>query len=616
MRTILALGVLLVAASLAAPAVNFSGKWAIQRNTFFTLDQAGNEVTGVIAAPIEPWTNSPPNSAIWGGKVEGNTISFYVWTGTDHPVKAVYRGTLSPSGDEIVFTVTRVGAPAEQVTARRTLHATGPIPEVPVSGGKIRGILTNAGGAAFKGIPFAQPPTGDLRWREPAPVKAWAGVRDATAFASPCVQGSPSGIKGSEDCLYLNIWTPEWPARSPRAVMVWFHGGGNFAGAASDPIFDGESLARHGVVLVTAQYRLGVFGFLAHPDLTRESPHHVSGNYGLLDQIAALSWVRDNIANFGGDPGNVTIFGESAGSLDVNVLMTSPLCRGLFHRVIGQSGPVVAPPPLATMEKKGEDLARRLTTASRPGIEGLRALSSAELQEATGHGLAFLGPTLGVVVDGWVFPESPMKAFAAGKELRVGLLLGSNARELQRPFFPMSGTLTEAIREQYGPLADRALALYGLTGGSEPPPDPLYGNALAQWATDSQFRCGTVAELVWHTRAGNPGYEFEFARAAPGREAAGAAHGTEVPYVFGNLDRIANPPHYDATDRQVASAMQTYWTNFAKTGDPNGEGLPNWPKFDPAQRAYLEFTAEGPVARAGLRRQFCDLYTDNLKRTN
>ncbi|MBZ5625033.1 MAG: carboxylesterase family protein [Acidobacteriia bacterium] len=484
-------------------------------------------------------------------------------------------------------------------------------PEVAVSGGKIRGSLVSDGGAAFKGIPFAQPPTGELRWREPLPVSTWEGVRDATAFGAPCMQGSGSS---SEDCLHLNIWTPEWPPKSRKAVMVWFHGGGNFAGAATDPLFDGESLARHGVVLVTGQYRLGVFGFFAHPDLTKESPHHVSGNYGLLDQIAALRWVHDNIAKFGGDPGNVTIFGESAGSLDVNVLMASPLSRGLLRRVIGQSGPVVAPPPLADAEKKGEDLAIKLTTASQPGLKGMRALSSAELQKATGQGLSFLGPTLGVVVDGWVFPESPMKVFAAGKEHRAGLLLGSNARELQRPFFPMTGTLTQAIVEQYGPLADRALALYGLSGGAEPQPDPLFGTAMAQWATDSQFRCGTVAELVWHAGAGNPAYQFQFSRAAPGREAAGAAHGTEVPYVFGTLGRAANSPRYDSIDRQVSAAIQTYWTNFAKTGDPNGGGLPHWPKFDSARRDYLEFTDVGPVARQGLRRQVCDLYKENLKR--
>jgi len=487
-------------------------------------------------------------------------------------------------------------------------------PEVAVSGGKIQGSLASYGGAVFKGIPFAQPPTGDLRWREPMPVKAWTGLRDATAFGAPCMQGGTAGANGSEDCLYLNIWTPEWPAKSRKAVMVWFHGGGNFAGAATDPLFDGESLARHGVMLVTAQYRLGVFGFFAHPELTRESPRHSSGNYGLLDQIAALRWVRDNIAKFGGDPGNVTIFGESAGSLDVNVLMASPLSRGLFQRVIGESGPVVNPPPLADAEKKGEALALKLTAPSQPGLKGMRALSGAAWQKATGQGLGFLGPMLGVVVDGWVFPESPMAVFVAGEEQRVGLLLGSNARELRRPFFPMTGSLAQAIGEQYGPLAGRALAAYGLNGASEPQPDPLFGTVMAQWATDSQFRCGTVAELVWHTGAGNPGYQFQFSRAAPGQEAVGAAHGSEVPYVFGTLGRGVNSPKYDATDQQVSAAMQNYWTNFAKTGDPNGEGLPRWPKFDPDKRTYLDFTHAGPVAREGLRRQVCDLFTENWKR--
>jgi para-nitrobenzyl esterase len=497
------------------------------------------------------------------------------------------------------------------VCAAVSAQAAGPAPEVSVSGGKIRGASAGYGGAVFKGIPFAQPPTGDLRWREPLPVKAWQGVRDASAFSAPCVQG---GGNSSEDCLYLNVWTTEWPAKSRNAVMVWFHGGGNFAGSASDPLFDGESLARHGVLLVTAQYRMGVFGFFAHPELTKESPNQSSGNYGLLDQIAALRWVRDNIAHFGGDPGNVTIFGESAGSLDVNVLMASPLSRGLFQRVIGESGPVVDPPPLAEAEKKGDDLARKLTAGGQPGLKGMRALSSADLQKATGQGLSFLGPMLGVVVDGWVFPESPLKTFIAGKEHRVGLMLGSNARELQRPFFPMTGTLAQAITEQYGPLADKALELYGVKGGAEPQPDPLFGDAMAQWATDTQFRCGTVAELVWHTGAGNPGYQFQFSRAAPGREAAGAAHGNEVPYVFGTLGRGERSPKYDATDEQVSAAMQKYWTNFAKTGDPNGAGVPKWPKFDASKRPYLEFTDAGPVVREGLRRQVCDVFTENWKR--
>jgi para-nitrobenzyl esterase len=473
-------------------------------------------------------------------------------------------------------------------------------PTVSVTGGNLRGSLTGPGGAVFKGIPFAQPPTGDLRWREPLPVKSWTGIRDATAFGPPCIQGGALGANSSEDCLYLNLWTPDWPATPRHAVMVWIHGGGNFAGASSEPSFDGESLARRGVVLVSVNYRLGVFGFLAHPELSRESAHHVSGNYGLLDQIQALRWVHDNIAKFGGDPANVTIFGESAGSLDINVLMASPLAKGLFQRVIGESGPVVAPPTLAEGEKKGEALG---------ALAKLRAQSAADLQKATGQGLAFLGATLGVVVDGWLFPESPMKAFATGKEHPVALLLGSNSQELQRPFFPMQGTLRQEIEHQYGPLATRALTLYGLAGATDPAPDPALGPVLAQWATDSQFRCGSVAELVWHTTAGHPGYQFQFSRAAAGKEALGAPHGSEVAYVFGTL----NAPRNDAADRQISAAIQDYWTNFAKTGDPNGAHLPRWPKFDPSARAYLDLTDAGPAAKEGLRRQVCDLYTEKLK---
>jgi len=486
-------------------------------------------------------------------------------------------------------------------------------PTVTVQTGKLSGSLSPDGGAVFKGIPFAQPPVGELRWREPLPAKSWTGLRDATKFGAPCIQGGGMGANSSEDCLYLNVWTPKWPMKSPAAVMVWIHGGGNFAGAGSDPIFDGESLTRHGVVLVTANYRLGVFGFFAHPELSKESPHHVSGNYGLLDQIQALRWVHENIAKFGGDPANVTIFGESAGSLDVNVLMASPLSRGLFQRVIGESGPVVNPPSLAEWEKKGVGLAAQLKLGDGPVLEKLRAVQSEDLQKAAGQGLGYLGPVLGVAVDGWLFPESPIKAFTEGREQKVGLLLGSNSQELQRPFFPMTGGLRQAIRAQYGPLADGALTAYGLSGATDPEPDAELGPVLAQWATDSQFRCGSVAELLWHTAAGNPGYQFQFSRSAPGKKALGAPHGSEVAYVFGTLGADQDTRKYDETDRKTSEQMQEYWTNFAKTGDPNGGGLPPWPKFDAASRPYLDLTDNGPVAKEGLRRQTCDLYREMLE---
>ena len=482
-------------------------------------------------------------------------------------------------------------------------------PAVAVSGGKIRGSALSSG-AVFKGIPFAAPPLGNLRWREPGEVKPWSGVRDSTQFGSRCMQ---NGDGVSEDCLYLNVWTPEWPPKSSKPVMLWIHGGGNFAGASSDAIFDGESLARLGVVLVSANYRLGVFGFFAHPELTAESKHHVSGNYGLMDQVAALKWVHDNIARFGGDPRNITIFGESAGSLDINVLLTSPLTKGLFARLIGESGPVVAPPSLAEGEKKGLSVAEKLKADS---LRKLRALPAEDLQKATGQGLSFLGPLLGVVVDGWVLPKPPFQVFEAGQEHRADLLLGSNARELTRPFFPVGG-LSQGIADQFGPLAARALDVYGIKGGQEPEPDPVYGSSMAQWATDSQFRCGTVAQLVWHSRAGNAAYQFQFSRVPPGREAVGAAHGSEIPYVFGTLSiagRAANAPKYDSVDAAVSDQMQRYWTNFAKSGDPNGTALPHWAKFDPTARAYMDLTANGAVMREGLRREACDLFIDNIGR--
>ena len=502
-------------------------------------------------------------------------------------------------------------------------------PSVNVTGGQIKGAALEKGGAVFKGIPFAQPPVGDLRWREPQPVKAWTGARDATAFGAPCAQNSGGRPmqNSSEDCLFLNVWTPEWPARSRKPVMFWIHGGGNYGGTASTPNFDGESLARHGVVLVTANYRLTVFGFFAHPALTQESPHHASGNYGLMDQIAALKWVRDNIGRFGGDPGNVTIFGQSAGAVDVNVLTTSPLAKGLFQRGIAESGTVTRNPDDATLgmtalgavmkvkdgpvtysdaaalaeaEKNGEELMHRLN------LKAMRSLPAEDLLKAVAAPRMAIGPANGVIVDGWVIPKPPAEIFAKGQEQKVALIVGNNSRE-RTPPQAAPQDLAKAMEAMYGPLAQKAFALYGIN--ANPAPDPLYGNQAAQWVVDSMYRCPVVAQLAWHAAAGNAAYEYQFDRAAPGREALGSTHGAEVAYVFGRLS-----PSYAAADQDISTAMQQYWTNFAKNGNPNGASLPPWPKFDGSARAYLEFTDNGPVAREGLRRPFCDLYVDNVKR--
>jgi para-nitrobenzyl esterase len=498
-------------------------------------------------------------------------------------------------------------------------------PVVAVTGGQVQGATLEKGGAVFKGIPFAQPPIGDLRWREPMPVAPWAGVRDATEFGAPCAQTpvlQPAvAAVSKEDCLFLNVWTAEWPSRSPKPVMVWIPGGGNFGGASSLFVFDGEKLALHGVVVVTMNYRLGVFGFFSHPQLTRESPHRASGNQGILDQIAALEWVRGNISFFGGDPNNVTIFGESSGSVDVSALMTSPLSQGLFRRAIGESGTGIEPglgKPLTLEEaqRRGEGFAARWPLPANPSATDLRAVSTADILKAEPNYYQELPPNLGITVDGYVFQKPPAEVFATGAEHRVELLLGNNSRE-RIPGTTPPTDLKRAIENGYGSLAERGWNLYAAAAN-----DPIYGNPADQWANDTSFRCSAVAQLNWHSAAGNTAYEFEFARVPAGREPLGATHASELSYVFGSLDRgIFAPPGQPlsaavvtAVDTEVSQLMQQYWTNFAKTGNPNGSSLPAWPKFDASSRAYLQFTDAGPVPKEGLRRPYCDLFIDNVKR--
>ncbi len=491
--------------------------------------------------------------------------------------------------------------------------AAAPDPVVSLSTGRLRGSALSPGGAVFKGIPYAQPPVGDLRWRPPAPVKPWSGAPSATVFGPPCAQNSNGRMlaNSSEDCLFLNVWTADWPPQSRKPVMLWLHGGGNYAGTASGANFDGESLARRGVVLVTVNYRLTVFGFFAHPELTRESAHHASGNYGLMDQVAALQWVHDNIAQFGGDSANVTVFGQSAGAVDANVLMTSPLTKGLFHRVIAESGTVTRNPDAATlsmtalgavMKVKSNPVsysdAPALFEAESQGAEfgslqHLRSMSTADLLKLVAGPQMSIGPANGIVVDGWVLPKPPAQVFATGQEHRVPLLIGNNSRERTPPPVAVEDLrrAMQAMYEELGPTASL-----------------IYNDRAAEWVVDTMYRCPVVQQLLWHA-PNAASFEYEFDRAAPGREAIGAVHGTEVAYVFGAL----NPGYADA-DRAISSAMQQYWTNFAKTGNPNGAGLPPWPRFDAAARGYIEFTGDGPVVGEGLRRAYCDLYVENVQR--
>ena len=426
----------------------------------------------------------------------------------------------------------------------------------------------------FKGVPFAVPPVGDLRWRAPKMAAAWDGVRKADRFSATCMQtpypegslyrGAPQPV--SEDCLYLNVWTAAKSSKERRPVMVWIHGGAFTRGSGSTPTYDGEELANKGVVLVSINYRLGVFGFFAHPELTKESDRNASGNYGILDQIAALEWVQKNIAAFGGDPKRVTIFGESAGSWAVNCLMATPLAKGLFQRVIGESGAQFGPMrKLTDAEEAGVKLAQTLGADS---IAALRAKPAEELLKASGPA----SPT----VDGWLFPENIYAIFAKGKQNDVPLLIGSNADE-GTAFAPPSvkaDSFRQTAQTRFGAQADAFLKLYPATSDEEAKAsqnasfrDQAFGWQMRTWA---RMQTKTGKSKV---------YLYYFSRVPPGPESAryGAYHASEISYVFHNLDKSTRP--WEDTDRKLSDAMSSYWVNFASTGDPNGKGLPKWPAY-------------------------------------
>ena len=405
--------------------------------------------------------------------------------------------------------------------------------------GLVRGAARSAGGAQFTGIPYAEPPVGPLRWRAPVAKKPWSGIRDAKSFGASCTQPVLSGgwnrydaDHGQEDCLYLNVNTPTWPVAKPLPVMFWLHGGANNGGSGSGSLYNDGTLSGHGVLLVTINYRLGVFGFLAHPALSSEGPHRASGNYGLMDQILALEWVRDNIARFGGDPNNITVFGQSAGANDIGILMTSPLARGLFQKAIAQSGSPFFPTllPLAEAERQGEEIAAVLNVPqAAAGIAAMREMPARDLLAKLGS-LASQWPNgIRPDVDGWVIPRSPLEVFASGQQAAVPLLLGTTTREFG------SSTSADALRKQItdaaGDLAAQALALYGLAADGQGITDPLYGRASDQWAADSMYRCPADAEALWQTEAHQPVFQYEFDYALPGQEAA--IHSAELPYVFG-----------------------------------------------------------------------------------
>lgn len=467
---------------------------------------------------------------------------------------------------------------------------------IEVDGGKISGVVED-GIQSFKGIPYAAPPVGDLRWRAPQPVVPWDGVRTCDQFSAICPQTDyPVGSiyrsapqPKNEDCLYLNIWAPEKAANEKLPVMVWIHGGGWTRGSGSNPVYDGAALAKRGVVLVTINYRLGAFGFLAHPELTKESKQGVSGNQGILDSLAALRWVNRNIAKFGGDPNNVLIFGESAGSWSVNVLIATPLAKGLVHRAIGQSGARFGTAPRLT-ERSGDT-----KSAHELGEEFAKACgaeSLAELRKLSAEEILNVGFRTQLTVDGYVFPDQVASIYAAGKQNKVPAIVGSNADEMTSLSNPATNPKTldavsTMIAMRYGKEnLEKFKQIYDVVD------DATAARAFLHASGDGAFAVGMRQWARFNDKAGVDSYLYYFTHTPPGvgSEYLGAHHAAEIPYAFDNAISSDRRPYTEA-DQKLADQVADYWVNFARTGNPNGAGLPEWPEYDVSNQQYLELDA-------------------------
>jgi para-nitrobenzyl esterase len=443
----------------------------------------------------------------------------------------------------------------------------------------------------YRGIPFAAPPVGDLRWRPPEAAAAWQGVRKADHFSAACTQAPvrPLGPwteeymhQGaySEDCLYLNVWTASQDAGVKRPVFVWIYGGAFTGGSTAVALYDGEALARKGLVVVTMNYRVGVLGFLAHPELTKESEARSSGNYGILDQIAALRWVRKNIAAFGGDPNRVTICGQSAGAVSVHILTASPLAKGLFHQAIAQSGSGVG------------DRSQTLTAAEAAGVKFVAAKGAASLKELRAMPVATLTARVegapfqsSPVMDGWLLPDQVSAIFAQGKQNDVATLTGWTADEgsFNENYGERSPMEFEReIRRRAGDMAVEFTKLYPITTqeqASESQKASARDSNLTSTYLWARERAKTAKTRVYT-------YYWDHVPPGPKKEIYQAFHSAELPYVFNSLHRANRP--WEAVDRSIAETTSSYWANFVKSGDPNGPGLPKWPAFDANDPVTME----------------------------
>ena len=490
-----------------------------------------------------------------------------------------------------------------------------PTLQVKTANGTLEGV-DESGVRAFKGVPFAAPPVGDLRWREPQPVKNWTGVRKADKFGPRAMQLPLFGDMNfrsdgvSEDCLYLNVWMPAKTDTDRLPVLVYFYGGGLMAGDGSEPRYDGESLARRGIVTVTVNYRLTIFGFFSHPELSKESPHRASGNYGFLDQAAALQWVQKNIAAFGGDPKRVTIAGESAGSFSVSAQMASPLAKDLMAGAIGESGSLLGFRPIPSLteaEKTGVEFGEAVGVTS---LAALRAMpAQALLETTTKPGV----PRFSAVVDGYFFPKSPVDVFASGQQSHVPLLVGWNSQEsgyqgILGKEQPTRDNYSSAVKKMYGEQADQILSVYA------PATDAEVEQVATDMAGDRFIGFGTWKWSDLHAQTGGkPVYRYLYARPRPEMRAEmgnatanlaggitrnddakakrppapkGAVHSAEIEYALGNLptNRVYD---WQPEDYKVSEIMQVFFANFIKTGNPNGLGVPQWPAVQSGQPAVV-----------------------------
>ncbi|PYT79268.1 MAG: carboxylesterase [Acidobacteria bacterium] len=471
--------------------------------------------------------------------------------------------------------------------------------QVKTESGIVEGVKAASPGVrVFRGIPFAAPPIGKLRWKAPQPAKHWKGVSKAIEFGSRCMQApifSDMIFRDlpdrpmSEDCLYLNVWTPAKSAQDRLAVMVWFYGGGFQAGSSSEPRYDGESFATKGIIVVSVNYRLGVFGFLSHPALTKESREHASGNYGLMDQIAGLGWVKKNIAGFGGDADKVTIAGESAGSLSVSALMASPLAKGLFRGAIGESGAFFGRPPAGSaMQPLGETEKTGAKFAESIGATTLPALRAKSAEDLLGGAQKNPSMRFWPTVDGYVLPKDVATIFAEGQQSHVPLLAGWNAQEASWAVVyakdqPTAQTFPEQLHTRFNDRATEILKLYPAANDEEA------RKSAIDLASDLFTTYITWEWLEMQNKTGHaPVYGYVFDRTPPAApdtkvngvspKELGARHACEIEYVFGALKSQPNP--WEPVDFKISDAMASYWANFTKSGDPNGAGLPKWPAYD------------------------------------